>query len=95
MNLRNYTWLALIAITLVTGTVSSQTTKKKTSGSAHTQDNSRAVAMSEARKTPDPFGFLKGNDNGQHKKNKDCACPGTKKGERQRRKEMRNHRKRK
>ncbi len=94
--MQRYTWMLFLSLLLISVPVAAQSSKKKkstTPTSAHTQDDSRTVAMASARKTPDPFGFLKGGD--QHKKNKDCACPGTKKGERQRRKEMRNHRKRK
>ncbi len=96
MNLRNYIGIALIAMAFVSGTSSAQSksNKKNKSTNAYMQDNARTVAIADARKTPDPFGFMKSNDNG-HKKNKDCGCPGTKKGERQRRKEMRSHRKRK
>lgn len=81
---------ALLALNLAMA----QPSKKKPSG-AHTLDNSRTAAMASARQSSasDPFGFLKGSD--QHKKNKDCGCPGTKKGERQRKKEYRSHRKRK
>jgi len=62
-------------------------------GMTHMDDDSRTSARTASRKTSDPFGFVRGGD--QHKKNKDCGCPGTKKGERQRRKEFRSHRKRK
>ena len=72
---------------------SSRNKKKQTgSGLAALDDDSRNSARTASRKTADPFGFL---DGGKQKKNKDCGCPGTKKGERQRRKEYRSHRKRK
>lgn len=82
--------IALLGMT----SAQAQSAKKKAADTpAYMNNNSRASAQSSARKTADPFGFLKGSD--QHKKNKDCGCPGTKKGERQRRKEFRSHRKRK
>lgn len=93
MKLHTFSWILVLGILLWTAPASAQRSKpkKSKSSSAHTQDDSRAAAIASARNAPDPFGFFKSGD--QHKKNKDCACPGTKKGERQRRKEMRNHRK--
>ncbi|MCU0355524.1 MAG: hypothetical protein MUD08_17560 [Cytophagales bacterium] len=73
--------------------ISAKSKKKQTGPALATlDDDSRNSARTASRKTADPFGFLGG---GKQKKNKDCGCPGTKKGERQRRKEYRSHRKRK
>jgi|GEM_PF-3976792 len=96
MQIKQYTYIFLLVMLFLGSYVQAQAgRKKKKSGSdfAITQENSRSVANTASRKTADPFGFLKGGD--QHRKNKNCGCPGTKKGERQRRKEFRSHRNRK
>ncbi len=95
MKANRHTVIVFCAL-LALGLATAQPSKKKLSaGGAHTLDNSRTAAMASARQSSasDPFGFLKGSD--QHGKSKDCGCPGTKKGQRQRKKEYRNHRKRK
>lgn len=94
MTAKKHTITVLLALLALSLAVAQASGKKKTpDGALVTRDNSRATAMASSRKASDPFGFMKGSD--QHKKNKDCGCPGTKKGERQRKKEYRSHRKRK
>ncbi len=91
---KKYTIVFSICFAFLILTASSaQSSKKKSDSPAYMSNNSRSSVQSSARKTADPFGFLKGSD--QHKKNKNCGCPGTKQGERQRRKERRSHQKRK
>ncbi|MDJ1502934.1 hypothetical protein [Xanthocytophaga agilis] len=94
MEIKKYTRIVLLGLVLLAIPFSAHSQRKKKSkdNAAYMEADARAAATA-SRKPPDPFGFLKSND--QHKKNKDCGCPGTKKGERQRRKEFKAHRKRK